>query len=516
MLEIYDCTLREGMQAEGLSFTLSDKLAVIRALDSLGISFIEAGTPGSNPKDKELFEALKNENTVNAVITAFGATRRKDTTADKDENIAALVESGAKAVTVYGKAWDKQVTDVLQTTLEENVSMVYDSIKYIASKGIRVFFDAEHFFDGLASDGEYALSVIKAAYDAGAERIILCDTNGGNLPDTIAAGVDKARAYLPDASFGIHCHNDAGLAVASTIRAVNNGAVQLHGTVAGVGERCGNTDLTCVIPDLELKCGVQCLPEGKLERITPVARKVAEYLNIKIQYQAPFIGRSAFAHKGGSHIDGVLKSRGAFEHIIPEKVGNKRRILLSELSGKAAVRKLLERILPDYPVNEEQVSAVLAELKRLEAYGYQFEGAEESLELRILSLLGLRKKPFEIDYFKIIGENEKGKDYTSTAMISLSVGDEHKITAAEGMGPVNALDHALRSALASFYPCISQVMLRDYKVRVIDDKDSTAAKVRVLIESSDGVSSWTTVGVSADIIEASFIALSDSLEYKLR
>lgn len=516
MLEIYDCTLREGMQAEGLSFSLSDKLAVIKALDSLGISYIEAGNPGSNPKDRELFEALKDGITENAQIVAFGATRRKDTKVEDDENITALVNSGVKTVSLYGKAWDKQVTEVLKTSLDENVAMVYDSIKYIKSKGIKIFFDAEHFFDGLASNKDYALAVIKAAYDAGAERIILCDTNGGNLPDTIADGVNIAKEHLKDAAFGIHCHNDAGLAVASTIRAARNGVVQIQGTVTGVGERCGNTDLTCVIPDLELKCDMRCLPDGKLERITPVARKIAEYLNIKIPYQAPFIGSSAFAHKGGSHIDGVLKSHDSFEHIVPEKVGNKRRILVSELSGKAAVRKLCNRILPDYPMNDDQLSAVLAELKRLEAYGYQFEGAEESLELRILSILGLRKKPFEIDYFKIIAENEKGTDFTSTAMISLSVGDEHKITAAEGKGPVNALDHALRAALASFYPCISQVLLKDYKVRIIDDKDSTAAKVRVLIESSDGISTWTTVGVSVDIIEASFIALSDSLEYKLR
>ena len=515
MLEIYDCTLREGMQAEGISFTLSDKLAVIKALDSLGVAYIEAGTPGSNPKDEELFHKLRDVETA-AQIVAFGATRRKELTCEEDENLAALAGAGTKVVTVYGKAWDRQVTDVLRTDKAENLAMVRESVAFLREAGKRVFFDAEHYFDGAESDPEYAFSVLEAAYAAGAERLILCDTNGGTLPHVIGERVAAAKKRLPDAVFGIHCHNDAGLAAASTITAAIAGAVQIHGTLAGVGERCGNADLTCVIPDLQLKCGMPCLPDGLLERITPVARKVAEYLNIKIPNRAPFIGKSAFAHKGGSHIDGVLKESAAFEHIPPEAVGNKRRLLVSELSGRAAVRKLLERILPDYPVTEDQVNAVLAELKRLEAQGYQFEGAEESLELRVLALLGLRKKPFEIDYFKIIGETDNGESCAATAMVSLRVGDERKITAAEGMGPVNALDNALRRALTAFYPCISQVILRDFKVRVIDNKDSTAAKVRVLIESSDGVSTWTTVGVSVDIIEASFIALSDSLEYKLR
>lgn len=515
MLEIYDCTLREGMQAEGLSFSVSDKLAVIRALDSLGIAYIEAGTPGSNPKDEELFRALADVST-DARIVAFGATRRKELTAEEDENLAALANAGTKVVTLYGKAWDRQVTEVLRTDLEENLAMVRDSVSFMKRAGKRVFFDAEHFFDGMAGNAEYALAVIEAAHEAGAERLILCDTNGGTLPHVVGEGVAAAKKRLPDAVIGIHCHNDAGLAAASTITAALAGAAQIQGTLSGVGERCGNADLTCVIPDLELKCGALCLPDGKLERLTPVARKVAEYLNIKIPNRAPFIGKSAFAHKGGSHIDGVLKNSAAFEHIAPEAVGNKRRLLVSELSGRAAVRKLLERILPDTPVSDDEVGAVLAELKRLEAQGYQFEGAEESLELRVLALLGLRKKPFEVDYFKIIGETDRGESCTATAMISLHVGDERKVTAAEGMGPVNALDNALRRALTAFYPCISQVMLRDFKVRVIDNKDSTAAKVRVLIESTDGVSAWNTVGVSADVIEASFIALSDSLEYKLR
>ena len=515
MLEIYDCTLREGMQAEGVSFSLSDKLAVIKALDSLGVAYIEAGTPGSNPKDEELFRKLRDVET-DATLVAFGATRRKELTCAEDENLAALANAGTKVVAVYGKAWDKQVTEVLRTELDENLAMVRESVAFLREAGKRVFFDAEHYFDGAESDPEYAFAVLEAAYAAGAERLILCDTNGGTLPHVVGERVAAAKKRLPDATFGIHCHNDAGLAAASTITAALAGATQIQGTLAGVGERCGNADLTCVVPDLELKCGFKCLPDGKLERITPVARKVAEYLNIKIPNRAPFIGKSAFAHKGGAHIDGVLKNSAAFEHIAPEAVGNKRRLLVSELSGRAAVRRLLERILPDTPVSDDQVGAVLAELKRLEAQGYQFEGAEESLELRVLALLGLRKKPFEVDYFKIIGETDRGENYTATAMVSLHVGDESKITAAEGMGPVNALDNALRRALTAFYPCISQVILRDFKVRVIDNKDSTAAKVRVLIESSDGVSTWTTVGVSADVIEASFIALSDSLEYKLR
>ena len=515
MLEIYDCTLREGMQAEGLSFTLTDKLAVIRTLDSLGVAYIEAGDPASNPKDEELFRILRDVET-NAVITAFGATRRKDIAPEQDESLAALAQAGTAVVTLYGKAWTKQVSDIIRTDKAENLAMVSDSIRYMREAGKRVFFDAEHYFDGFSDDADYALDVIEAAFNAGAERIILCDTNGGCLPAEIAAGVSAAKKRLPNAVLGIHCHNDAGLAVASTIEAVQNGATQIHGTLLGVGERCGNTDLTCIIPALQLKCGMQCLPDGKLEGLTRAAHKIAEYLNIKIFSRAPFIGKSAFAHKGGSHIDGVLKSTDAFEHIQPEAVGNKRRLLVSELSGKAAVRKLINRILPDTELSEQQLSDVLTELKNLEAEGYQFEGAEESLELRILSLLGLRKKPFEIDYFKIIGETDRGLSYTSTAMVSLHVGSERKITAAEGMGPVNALDHALRSALTAFYPCLAQVSLRDFKVRVIDNKDTSAAKVRVLIESTDGISSWTTVGVSVDIVEASFIALSDSLEYKLK
>ena len=515
MLEIYDCTLREGMQAEGLAFTISDKLAVVRALDSLGIAYIEAGTPASNPKDAELFRTLKNIDT-NATLTAFGATRKKDIAVEDDELLSALADAGTEVVTLYGKAWDKQVFDILQTSLEENLAMVTESISFMISKGKRVFFDAEHYFDGFADNPDYALQVIRAAASAGAERIILCDTNGGSLPSRISEGVKAAKAVIGDTPLGIHCHNDAGLAVASTLTAVESGTLQIQGTLTGIGERCGNTDLSCVIPLLHLKCNILCVPAERLELLTPVARKISGYLNVKIPNRTPFIGKSAFAHKGGSHIDGVLKNNEAFEHIPPEAVGNKRRLLLSELSGKAAVKKLLKRILPNYSCSEDEVSSVLTELKRLEAYGYQFEVAEESLELRILSLLGLRKKPFEVDYFKIIGETDKAERYTSTAMISLRVGEDTKLTAAEGIGPVNALDHALRSALVAFYPCISEVILRDYKVRVIDDKDSTAAKVRVLIESTDGKNTWTTVGVSADIIEASFIALSDSLEYKLK
>lgn len=511
---IFDSTLRDGAQAEGVSFSVEDKLRVLHSLDKAGVDVIEAGNPGSNPKDIEFFERARSEVLKHAKICAFGSTRRPGVQAEEDTNLQRIIDSGAPVAAVFGKSWPFQITDVIRTSLEENLNMIEESIRYLTDNGLTVYFDAEHFFDGYAQDPEYAVNALLAAQRGGAAAVILCDTNGGAMPEGIAAATAHAvqACSIP---VGIHAHNDGGLGVANSIAAVQAGARQVQGTFIGFGERCGNANLSAIIPNLQLKLGYDCLAPAYMQRLTNTAIRIAEIANYSLSGREPFIGKSAFAHKGGMHIDAVLKDPRSFEHIEPEAVGNKRRVLMSEVAGRGTIIQMINEIDPTLTKHSEEATRVIDRIKELEYQGYQFEGAESSVRLLIRKELGAYRPFFEILDFKVIGEKSSdGKRLGDTAIVKVSVNGKTIINAAEGEGPVNALDTALRSALASFYPQISAVRLTDFKVRVIE-KGATASKVRVLMESTDGNSIWSNVGVSTDIIEASMIALIDSIEYKL-
>lgn len=512
----FDSTLRDGMQGEGIAFSVEDKLNIVHALDELGIDFIEAGNPGSNPKDLEFFRRIATEQPRHAKLCAFGSTRRKNIRPEEDANVCSLLEAETPAVSIFGKAWDLHVLKVLNTTLEENLGMIESTVAYMKRHDKYVVFDAEHFFDGYMANPEYAMLVLGAAEAGGADALCLCDTNGGMYPTDLADATRRVVETFPKAQIGIHCHNDTGMAVAQTMMAVDAGAKQVQGTFIGYGERCGNANLSTIIPNLELKRGYTVIGKENLKRITETARRVADISNIWLPSGSPYVGGSAFAHKGGMHIDGVKKIRESFEHVEPQSVGNNRRYLMSEVSGKATILKKIQRIEPSVGPKDPVVGELVDKLKQLEFEGYQFEAAEQSFELVIRRLLGKYKKYFELEYFKIIGEQPlKDQEYPSSAIIKVKVGDESRITGAEGDGPVHALDLALRGALKGFYPALEHMRLVDYKVRVLESSATTAAKVRVLIESTDGKHRWNTVGVSTDIIEASFLALTDSIEYKL-
>ena len=512
----FDSTLRDGMQGEGIAFSVEDKLNIVRALDHLGIDFIEAGNPGSNPKDLEFFRALKGERPKHARLCAFGSTRRKDIMPDEDINVTSLLEAETPAVSIFGKAWDLHVLKVLGTTLEENLNMIESTVAYMKRHDKYVVFDAEHFFDGYTANPEYAMLALDAAIRGGADVLCLCDTNGGMYPTDIADITRRVVSTFPEAEVGIHCHNDTGMAVSQTMMAVDSGATQVQGTFIGYGERCGNANLSTIIPNLELKRGYTVLGKENLKKLTETARAIADISNIWLPSGSPYVGSSAFAHKGGMHIDGVKKIRESFEHVDPQSVGNNRRFLMSEVSGKATILKKIQRVDPSVQPKDTVVGELVDKLKQLEFEGYQFEAAEQSFELVIRRILGKYKKYFELEYFKIIGEQPlKDQEYPSSAIIKVKVGSESRITGAEGDGPVHALDLALRNALKGFYPSLRDMRLIDYKVRVLESSATTAAKVRVLIESTDGKHRWNTVGVSTDIIEASFLALTDSIEYKL-
>ncbi len=513
-IDIFDSTLRDGAQAEGISFSVEDKLKIVKALDDLGVSYIEAGNPGSNPKDIEFFEKMRTFTLKNARLTAFGSTRRRDTTVENDKNVQSLVTAYTPAVAIFGKSWDFHVTQIIKTTLEENLKMVSETIAYFKKIGREVIFDAEHFFDGYSSNPEYAFKVLEAAVEGGADCLVLCDTNGGCFPSTVFDLVKKVKERF-NVKVGIHTHNDCGMAVANSIMAVEAGAEHVQGTYIGFGERCGNANLSTIIPNLQLKKGLYCIPEEKLSSLTFTARKIAEIANISLNKRDPYVGSSAFAHKGGMHIDGVCKASASFEHIDPELVGNKRRFLMSEVSGRNTILEKIREINPAINKESEETHAIIQKLKELEHQGYQFEGAESTFELIIRKQLGKYKPFFELEKFKLMTEQPDKSGKSASALIKVKVDGVSEITAAEGDGPVHALDKALRKALEVFYPELSHVHLTDFKVRVIDSKSATAAKVRVLIESTDGETSWTTVGVSTDIIEASWIALVDSIEYKL-
>lgn len=513
-IAILDSTLRDGAQAEGISFSVSDKIKIVKTLDALGVSYIEAGNPGSNPKDMEFFTQAKELKLEHAKLCAFGSTCRVGKRPEEDAGVQSLLCAGTPAVSVFGKAWDLHVSDILNTTLDNNLKIISDTIAYLKANGKEVIFDAEHFFDGYQANSAYALACVDAAQAAGADCIVLCDTNGATFPTEVGQITKEVVGHLT-VPVGIHCHNDVGVGVANSIIAVRSGALHVQGTMNGLGERCGNANLCTIIPNLELKLGYSCLKPGKLEEITEAARYVSEIANISHDERQPYVGSSAFAHKGGMHVDGVLKNPKTFEHVDPESVGNTRRVLISEMAGRANLLKAIHKIDATLDKHSAAVGKVMDRLKELEFEGYQFEGAESSMELLIRKILGKYKPYFDLNQFKVIVSEPSGDELSSSALIKIHVGSEASITAAEGNGPVDALDKALRGALEHFYPQLACVRLTDYKVRVLDSQNATGSKVRVLVESTDGTDSWSTVGVSTDIIEASWHALVDSLEYKL-
>ncbi len=511
---IYDTTLRDGTQGEGVSLSVQDKINIAKRLDQLGVDFIEGGWPGSNPKDMDFFKEVQSVTFHHAKIVAFGSTRRAGVLAEEDYNLRKFIESGVKYVTIFGKTWDFQVTEALRVSLEENLEMISTSIRHLIDNGITVFFDAEHFFDGYKNGPEYALKAVKTAAEAGAAAIILCDTNGGSLPQEVFEITKIVRETI-DTSIGIHCHNDADLGVANSIMAVEAGADHVQGTMNGLGERCGNANLTSIIPNLAIKMKRECLREGSIVYLTDIARYISETANMVMPSSQAYVGNSAFAHKAGIHVSAVLKNSKTYEHIDPELVGNSRRVLVSELSGASNLQYLVKELGVSFPEDRNLQRSFIAKIKQLEYEGYQFEGAEGSFELLIKEELGEFEPAFSLESFRVNASKRSILPVYSEASIKITVGDEVYHTAADGYGPVDALDNALRKALEAFYPSIKDMHLVDYKVRVIDGKDGTSAKVRVLIQSSDGKKTWTTIGVSNDVIEASWIALTDSLSYKL-
>ena len=514
-IAIYDSTLRDGAQAEGISFSLQDKLRIARILDDMEAEYIEAGNPGSNPKDMELFEQLAGRPLRHARLVAFGSTRRKDTDVETDAGIRSLLASGAPCIAVVGKAWDRHVRRILRTELEENLRMIRQTVAYLKSRGKEVVFDAEHFFDGYRGNPDYAMAALQAAYEGGADCLCLCDTNGGAFPDYIGEVTARTAGRFP-VRIGIHTHDDGGMAVAGSILAVKAGARMVQGTFDGFGERCGNANLSTVIADLQLKQGFSCIPQPHLRQLTRTAREIAELANVSVGSQTPYVGSNAFAHKGGMHVDGVAKDSRAFEHVSPSAVGNIRKILLSEVAGRSTVIGKVRAFYPSITKDSEQAARIMEMVKRLEFEGYQFEGAEASFELAVRRLFGENPRFFELDRLSVVDEQTEKDGYRPAfATIKVIVGGRPEITAAEGNGPVNAIDSALRKALEVFYPEIGRMRLADYKVRVLDSRSATAAKVRVLIESTDGREYWSTVGVAVDIIQASCTALIDSIVYRL-
>ena len=520
-VQLYDTTLRDGAQREGISFSVVDKLDIARKLDELGIHFIEGGWPGSNPKDIEFFDRARSLALSNSLLVAFGSTRRPKGKVATDANLRALANAGVKAVTIVGKSSELQVTQVLETSLEENLSMITDSIGYLKAKGLTVFFDAEHFFDGFKANPSYALRVLEVAAEAGVDCLVLCDTNGGTVPSEITVAIEAAKKVTA-VPLGIHAHNDAELAVANTLAAVSAGVTQVQGTINGYGERCGNANLCSIIPALKLKMGIDCVTNEQLAKLTEVSHFVSEVANLIPDAFSPYVGASAFSHKGGLHVSGMRKWKESYQHIDPTQVGNQPKVVVSELSGKANIlQKARERGI-DLPAKGKEAEKLLEQVKLLESHGFQYENAEASFELLLHRAKPDYQPPFELVDFMVVVERRRRpptrkslEDTLSEAMIKVKVGDEVIHTAAEGNGPVNALDDALRKALLQFYPSLAQVRLVDYKVRILEESVGTGSQVRVLIESSDGVEEWRTVGSSTNIIEASWLALADSLEYWL-
>ncbi|MBR6057578.1 MAG: citramalate synthase [Victivallales bacterium] len=514
-IKLLDSTLRDGAQGEGISFSLQDKVNIVRTLDDFGIDYIEAGNPGSNPKDMDFFRKTRDVKWKHARLCAFGATRRGGLSVDADDSLQALLAAETPAVVIFGKTCLSQVESVLRVSPEENLAMIRETVVFFKEHGREVLFDAEHFFDGYAEDGVYALKAVEAAIAAGADSVSLCDTRGGSAPMEVRKASEHIVKRYPDVMLGVHCHNDIGCAVANSMLAVDTGVRLVQGTFLGCGERCGNADLSILIPNLLLKKNCEC-QITRLEMLTDVALRLAEIMNVSIPSDKPYIGRSAFAHKGGMHIDGMSKNTESYEHVSPSLIGNHRRFLLSEMAGRSTILEKMRSFAPSFTKDSPEVSRIVGQLKELEHEGYQFEAADASLELMIRRTLGWHHPHFELILYKTTGEfpSPDGRAQCM-AMIEIKVGDSTEVTAALGNGPVHALDQALRRALNVFYPSLAKVQLTDFKVRVIDTESAAAARVRVLIESSDGVNVWTTIGVSTDIVEASWKALVDSIEYKL-
>jgi len=513
-VKIYDTTLRDGAQSEGISYSVTDKVHIASELDNLGVHYIEGGWPGSNPKDMDFYLKMSRVRLKNSCLVAFGSTRRPHSIAAQDTNLKAFLKCKVRVATIFGKTWDLHIQDVLRVSLQENLDMIRDTIKFLASEGIMVFYDAEHFFDAYQANREYSLKCLATAQDAGAGAVVLCDTNGGMLTSTILKVVRGVRPKI-DVCLGIHCHNDAGLAIANSIAAVESGADMVQGTINGYGERCGNADLIPIVANLQLKLGIDCIGTDKLKDLTRVSHFVSEISNMKPKDEQPYTGESAFAHKGGVHINAVVKNPKTYEHIDPYLVGNRRRMLVSELAGKSGILIQAKGLELDLSKDDPKTKKILKLIQKLEHQGYHFEAAEASLELLMKKALKKYKRFFELEGFRIVVEKRSDKKIYSEAIIKIKVKGIREHTAAEGDGPVNALDNALRKALKDFYPALSKMHLSDFKVRVLDEKDGTASKVRVLIQSQDAKDTWNTIGVSENIIEASWQALVDSVEYKL-
>jgi len=510
---VYDTTLRDGTQREGISYSLDDKLKIARKLDEFGIDYIEGGWPGSNPKDVEFFRKAASLNLQHAKITAFGSTRRKNADVASDPNIRALLDADTPVVTLVGKSWDLHVNDVLETTMEENLAMIGESVAYCRQQGKEVIYDAEHFFDGYKANPEYAVATVKTAAINGANSVVLCDTNGGSLPWEVEEIVREVKGQLGKTAVGIHTHDDGGMGNANTLAAVRAGANQVQGTINGYGERVANANLCIVVPDLQLKMGRHCVPPEKLRDLTELSRYVAEVANLTHDSHYPFVGASAFAHKGGIHVAAMLKNPLSYQHIDPTLVGNQQRSVVSELSGRG---NIVDKAV-QFGLDTESLDlrGVLEQIKTLENKGFTYEGAEASVELMLRRTHPAYVPPFELIDFMVVVQQRRKRGMLAEATVKVRVGPKILHTAAEGNGPVNALDGALRAALVDVYPRLANVKLADYKVRIIDSDNATAATTRVLIDTQWGASRWSTVGASANIIEASWIALADSMEYAL-
>jgi 2-isopropylmalate synthase len=514
LVSIYDTTLRDGSQAMGISLSLADKLRITERLSDLGFHYIEGGWPNpTNELDIEFYQQVKSLS-IKSRIAVFGSTRRPGVSCDQDEFVQMLLQSGAPVATIYGKSWDLHVKKVIKTGLQENLDLIADTVAYLKTRMNEVIYDAEHFFDGFKHNPDYALKTLKAAADAGANVLVLCDTNGGTLPHELSATYQTVRDAVK-IPLGIHTHNDAGCAEANTFLAVTLGAIQVQGTMNGIGERCGNANLCTVIPGLQLKLGIPVLPESALRKLTAASVFISETANVSHDIRQPYVGECAFAHKAGAHADGVRKARESFEHVDPQLVGNTRSFVVSNQAGSGSILENLESIQPGLDKSDPLVKKLLLRIKQLEADGYQFEAADGSFELIAREVLGQFIEPFDFKGFRVIEELRENGQIFSEATIKVKKNGDFEHTAAEGDGPVNALDNALRKALAKFYPSLGEVKLEDFKVRVLDGREGTAAKVRVLIESSDGRDHWGTVGVSTNLIQAAWIALVDSLKYKL-
>ncbi len=514
-VEVFDTTLRDGLQVEGVSASVEDKLRIAEQLDFLGVQYIEGGWPGANPKDIEFFARAATElNLSTSMLVAFGSTRRPKGKVDDDATLRNLIDAGTSTVCIVAKSWDYHVLNALQTTLDEGAAMIADSVEYLAAHGKRVLVDMEHFFDGYKRNPEFALRALEAAIIKGASHVVLCDTNGGSLPHEVQSIVSDVHRHVgKDVIIGIHCHDDTGCAVANSMAAVLAGARHVQGTLNGLGERTGNCNLTTVIPNLQVKLGMHCLPEGRLERLTSVSNHIAEVLNRPLNPQAPYVGSSAFAHKAGLHVSAIARAKDAYEHIDPELVGNGTRFVVSEMAGKATITMKAAEL--GLPMDGPAINQVIDDLKRLEHEGYHFEAADASLELLMRKAAGWQQDFFRVESMRVITDELPSGDFTTEATVKAWVGDQRFVHTAEGNGPVNAIDTALRAALATRYPELAKVHLTDYKVRILDGATATGAVTRVLIDATNGTRSWTTIGVSGNIIEASWRALEESLIFGL-